>query len=399
MQELSLVRIEEVVSALEAATTVQEVKNHIDAAKAAEVYAKQAKVGKELELKVFQYLKNAERKLGEMLAAAKAAGQITHAHDPRHKPKPVVPNENNRSFTLEEAGISRKLSSRAQKLAAIPREDFDKAVSEGKEPMNMVAKPAQFDGKKSNQIARILEAMKDGQWRTFKEIEELTGGDRRDTGRLLRFLKDPKFGSYIVELRSEGPENEYRVLDKQNYNGVEPKPDSRMPAISREMLSLTAQQKFDLAVKQEKHRLGIMFEQLVQERVNQRMKLLLETLTPKLKAEQEEAQRIIKARRGIMGPKTYKKILSCLHPDRALHPAYGNDEGLRKAYEESFYFFSRLKRLVLDEKACPTPVDDKSAPLPQTMAEWEEAERKATAARKAQYAARKANKNKSVSPA
>jgi hypothetical protein len=80
-----------------------------------------------------EYIVRAERKLGEMLKAAKAAGQITHAHDPRHKPKPVIPDENNRSITLEEAGISPKLSSRAQKIAAVPEEQFEQAIAEAKE--------------------------------------------------------------------------------------------------------------------------------------------------------------------------------------------------------------------------------------------------------------------------
>jgi hypothetical protein len=50
----------------------------------------------------------APRKLGEMLVAAKAAGQITHAHTNPNTHKRVVPDGNNPSFTLEEAGIDRK---------------------------------------------------------------------------------------------------------------------------------------------------------------------------------------------------------------------------------------------------------------------------------------------------
>jgi hypothetical protein len=63
-----------------------------------------------------------------MLKAAKAAGQITHAHSPL---KAVVPDENNRVFTLEEAGINRKLSSRAQQIANVPKEEFETAISSG----------------------------------------------------------------------------------------------------------------------------------------------------------------------------------------------------------------------------------------------------------------------------
>ena len=172
----------------------------------------------------------------------------------------------------------------------------------------------------------------------------------------------------------------------------------RYPRPLRDDLSLSAQEKFDLAVKREKHRLGVTFEQVVQERVNEKIKLYREEFSSKIKAEQEEAQRIIKGRRGIMTQKAYRKIKACLHPDRALHPARDTDEGLRKAYEEAFEIWARMERLVLDEKACPTSADRKSPPIPKTPQEWEEWERKATAERKAQYAARKANKNKSVSP-
>ena len=57
------------------------------------------------------------RKLGAMIAAAKAAGQITKVHN---RPKSVVPDENN-AFTLEEIGITRKESMRAQRIAAVAK--------------------------------------------------------------------------------------------------------------------------------------------------------------------------------------------------------------------------------------------------------------------------------------
>jgi hypothetical protein len=50
-----------------------------------------------------------ERKLGQMLQGAKAAGQITHFHRGQH----FVPNENN-IVRLDEIGISPKLSMGAQ---------------------------------------------------------------------------------------------------------------------------------------------------------------------------------------------------------------------------------------------------------------------------------------------
>jgi hypothetical protein len=83
-----------------------------------------------IKLKASQYILRAERKLGEMLTAAKAAGQITRQH---HFAKNDVPKQNNDIFTLDQAGIDRKLSSKAQKLAAIPAKDFEKKIAEGKQ--------------------------------------------------------------------------------------------------------------------------------------------------------------------------------------------------------------------------------------------------------------------------
>jgi hypothetical protein len=140
VEDLSLSKLDEVLKAIDAATTVQEIKGTLDMAKAAEVYAKQAKLGKDIELKAAEYIVRAERKLGEMLKAAKAAGQITKAHNPKKKPKHDVPDENIIPFTLEEAGIDRKLSSRAQKVAAIPKKEFETKVVELKTSGNLTSK-------------------------------------------------------------------------------------------------------------------------------------------------------------------------------------------------------------------------------------------------------------------
>src|SRR6516162_6437306 len=80
MSDLSLAKIDAVRLAIEEAVTVQEIKQTLDAANAVQVYAQQAKVGKDIELRAAEYVLRAERKLGELLQAAKAAGQITKAN-------------------------------------------------------------------------------------------------------------------------------------------------------------------------------------------------------------------------------------------------------------------------------------------------------------------------------
>jgi hypothetical protein len=71
------------------------------------------------------YVRIAERKLGEMLKAAKEAGQIKEGGTGSNQYRATIPDENSSKTTLSEVGISRKLSSRAQKIAAIPADEFD----------------------------------------------------------------------------------------------------------------------------------------------------------------------------------------------------------------------------------------------------------------------------------
>jgi hypothetical protein len=61
-----------------------------------------------------------------MLQAAKAAGQITKTNK-LHRDH--VAGDDMMTFTLEDTGISRDLSSKAQKIAAISKEDFEKRVA------------------------------------------------------------------------------------------------------------------------------------------------------------------------------------------------------------------------------------------------------------------------------
>lgn len=69
----------------------------------------------------------AERRLGELIGDAKKAGWISRGN----RAQANVPTPEH--FTLEEAGIDRKLSSRAQQLAQIPADKFEAAIVEIRE--------------------------------------------------------------------------------------------------------------------------------------------------------------------------------------------------------------------------------------------------------------------------
>lgn len=139
--------------------------------------------------------------------------------------------------------------------------------------------------------------------------------------------------------------------------------------ITPEMLSLTDRQKLDLAIQQHKEKLDREFFNKVNARVQE---FLEQTLGPILQKEQDEAKRIMEARKGVMDRKAYRKILSCLHPDRV------SDAEQKKLYEQAFLIFTVLEKRLLDEKNSPTTFVN----IPKTSSEWDELKRQAANVRK-----------------
>ena len=76
----------------------------------------------------------AERRLGELIVAQKeTVGLCPPGPEPRS-----VPQEN-RSPTLAQAGIDKKLSARSQKIASIPEEDFEQTLAEHRQQQQAVS--------------------------------------------------------------------------------------------------------------------------------------------------------------------------------------------------------------------------------------------------------------------
>jgi len=83
------------------------------------------------------------------------------------------------------------------------------------------------------------------------------------------------------------------------------------------------------------------------------------TILPHYKKTYEEYVRVIKTRKGVMDRASYRKILAALHPDRVQDPA------LKKRAEEAFNMFTKIERLLLDEKKSPTATE----PMPRSYAD------------------------------
>lgn len=127
----ALIKYEAACRALAECKAVDEVKVWADKAAAMQAYGRMAK-DKTLEVDAAEIRIRAERRLGELIAAQKAGPGLAK---PGVKPSPnsVVTNDRIQTPTLAEAGISKDLSSRAQKLAAVPEAEFEAELAAKRE--------------------------------------------------------------------------------------------------------------------------------------------------------------------------------------------------------------------------------------------------------------------------
>ena len=124
----NLIKYEAACRALAACKAVDEVKNLLDKAEAMRLYGRMAK-DKTLEMDAAEIRMRAERRLGQMLAEQKAAGGMNKGQL-KQGPALVNNEDGKASPTLADVGISYDLSSRAQKMAAVPEAEFEAEVGE-----------------------------------------------------------------------------------------------------------------------------------------------------------------------------------------------------------------------------------------------------------------------------
>lgn len=135
MNQISVIESDAVVAtmnrarlALTEAKSIQETKRIVDAAAAAEIYAKRQKLGEEASDLALSIKIEALRKLGEMLQAAprnegmRLAGRDSFGGTKTEPPKSDAP-------TLADLGLTKKESAVAQKLANLSEEEFDQVRS------------------------------------------------------------------------------------------------------------------------------------------------------------------------------------------------------------------------------------------------------------------------------
>jgi len=147
------------------------------------------------------------------------------------------------------------------------------------------------------------------------------------------------------------------------------------PTVTPDLLSMSAQEKLNAAIRQHQRKLDLQFEQCVRDELNKRLE---ETVLPHFRQKQAEAKKVMDARRGVMDKAKFNSIRRALHPD-------SRNSISDKMLAEAFDAFMGLEKVLLSEKNSPT----ESVGIPTTMAEWDAMKRKADAARKSKRSASK----------
>jgi N6-adenosine-specific RNA methylase IME4 len=122
---MNLVKYDAACRAIAEARRVDEVKDIRDRAEALRLYGRQAK-NKELEVDAAEIRLRAERRLGEMLAKTDRHPAGRPKIGPAGEPISMPPR-------LADLGIDKKLSARAQKIAAVPAERFEAEMASWRE--------------------------------------------------------------------------------------------------------------------------------------------------------------------------------------------------------------------------------------------------------------------------
>lgn len=340
----TLAKYEAARRALAEAHRIDEVKDIRDKAHAMQEYARQAKDRELIEMATDIKLR-AERRAGELLRempknkGAQGIGPIA-----------VEPHDRNQSPTkLADIGITKDESSRWQKLAAMPEEQFEEKVLGVKSAMRAKTEGPRPKAKKQTK-------RRSG---PAPDVEKELAAAIIDEGKTLEQATS-EFGLPSVQ------HAKLAVAREQGRREAE-------PIITPEMLSMSAQQKLDAAIRQYKRKLDLEFSQRVNDSVRSKID---EIILPHWKQQIDQAKQLFDRRRGLMDKITFNKIRRGLHPD-SRHSITDATLG------EAFDTFMGLEKYLLNEKDSPTDI---GTGLPRTWAEWEAAKQRATAARKARRA-------------
>ena len=78
--------------------------------------------------------------------------------------------------------------------------------------------PSRDDPRLTKQYQRVFECMKEGEWRTLREIADITRDPEASVSAQLRHMRKPRFGSHTVEKEYSGDGlYHYRLIVRDKY--------------------------------------------------------------------------------------------------------------------------------------------------------------------------------------
>ena len=338
----TLMKYEAARAALTEAHRVDEVKDIRDKAAAMQVYARQAKDRELIDMATDIKLR-AERRAGELLRDMpknRGAQGAANGRDASGGPVVVPPEDN--TPKLADLDITKNESSRWQKLAAMPEEKFEEKLASVKDAMRGRTEGGKPKGSapRSQRAPKAVEreekvgALKDAGL-TVKEISRAVGLGERAVNQALEH----------VDIKREA-----------------------VPDIDPAELSMSAQKKLAIAIRQHQTRLAASFQKSVNDEVRHRVD---DIILPDWKRKIEEAKKIYNLRRKFMSKEIFNTIRRALHPDsrKAI-----SDKKLAEAFDA----FMALEKFLLDEKDSPTEFGN----LPSSLSEWDKMKANARTAKR-----------------
>lgn len=164
---------------------------------------------------------------------------------------------------------------------------------------------------------------------------------------------------------------------KRRLEEAQHQPRAAAGGVDPSMLSMSAQQRLEAAIRHHKRVLDSNFADRVHAEI---VRQLRETFLPDWERRLAEADRVIKSRKGIMPRATFNIIRRCLHPD-------SRDTVSIERLQAAFVAFNRYERLMIAEAEAPTPPVNR----PKTAADLMAMKRKGQEERRAKRnAARRA---------
>lgn len=290
----------------------------------------------------------AQCRLADEYDAAQERGEVQKGGNKSGRRGNTIPNENSIprvddiGLTSKQVHEARAVRDAEKAKPGVIRKVLDEQLEAGHEPTRAdvkraIAKPDKSKGQRSKGNKKPPQ-VKERQDKVVQLFDQGLSSSK--------IAKEVNLGQRMVD----------RILEVEQAR----RDGQSDPMIDPAALSLTAQQKLEAAIRQAKRKLEIEFEARVQAECKRRLD---DVALPHYKKTLEQLERWISNRQGIMDRITYRKILSCLHPDRIA------DKALKPRYEEAFRLFTELEKRVLNEKESPTQFQKMPTTYEELMAQ------------------------------